>query len=137
MISFGKLPDDSFVNSVAIYRNIGYQTYYNFNTQDLGILYTSTEDEFLVPDKNSYIDTPIVDITSPIGAEIINFYSPVKYQKTDIYKVNNLEYQVYDMNNNILEVGWEVGVPVTLIIYNNKLYFNIIIKNNSSLEGVR
>lgn len=125
MISFGKLPDDSFVNSVAIYRNIGYQTYYNFNTQDLGILYTSTEDEFLVPDKNSYIDTPTVDITSPIGAEIINFYSPVKYQKTDVYKVNNIEYQVYDINNNILESGWEEGVPVTLVIYNNKLYYSL------------
>ena len=55
MISFGKLPDNSFVNSIAIYRNVGYQTYYNFNTQDLETLYTSDNEEFLVPDKDSYI----------------------------------------------------------------------------------
>lgn len=140
MISFGRLPSSSFINSVAIYKGVGYETYYNFNTQNLQTFYTSDNEEFLVPDENSYINTPVVEITSPIGAEIINFYSPVRYQKTDVYKVNNLEYQVYDINNNILESGWEEGIPVTLIIYNNKLYYSLgeiggINSNTLYMEG--
>ena len=125
MLNFGKVSFNDFTNSTAIYKNAGYQTYYNFVTKDLQTFYTSDSQEFLVADENSYSPNAIVEITAPSDAEIINFYTPAVFNKDDVYKVNGVVAQVVNLNGEKVLSGWSAGVPITLIYKNNKLFYDI------------
>ena len=125
MLNFGKVSFNDFANSTAIYKNAGYQTYYNFVTKDLQTFYTSDSQEFLVADENSYSPNAIVEITAPSDAEIINFYTPAVFNKDDVYRVNGVVAQVVNLNGEKVLSGWSAGVPITLIYKDNKLFYDI------------
>lgn len=123
MVSFGNVAMSNRVNATAVYHAAGYTSFYNFITQDLEELYTSDGLEFMVGDPDSYQDTPYVEITAPSGAEIISFYTPSAYVQSDVYRVNGVECPVVNLQNMQFDEGWAAGVPVTLYLIDEKLWW--------------
>ena len=123
MLSFGTVVAGKAVNATATYSAPGYTSFYNFVTSTLEELYTNDNQEFLVGDPDSYVETPYVNITAPSNAEIISFYTPKEYDKNDTFRVNGVEYPVVNLRNMTFTDGWGAGVPITLYKINNKLWW--------------